>query len=62
MKRSLIALVLVASALVTAGAQQARRVTLVSQVRDAMAAKDFDRAQALIAERRAAEGATPEVV
>jgi thiol-disulfide isomerase/thioredoxin len=40
----------------------ARAVTLLSQVRDAIAAHDLARAQALVQARRAAEGNTPEVI
>lgn len=46
----------------TAQRQTARPVTLVSEVRAAIAAKDLARAESLVAERRQQAGNTPEVV
>jgi thiol-disulfide isomerase/thioredoxin len=54
-----LALALAASLLV---GQPARPVTLLSEVRDAIAAHDLTRAEGIVAKRRAEQGTTPEVI
>ncbi len=54
-----LALVLAAGLLV---GQPARPVTLLSEVREAIAAHDLTRAEGLVAKRRADQGTTPEVI
>jgi len=55
------ALALALAASLLAG-QAARPVTLLSEVREAIAAHDLTRAEALVAKRRADQGTTPEVI
>jgi hypothetical protein len=54
-----LALALVATLFV---GQAARPVTLLSEVREAIAAHDLARAESLVAKRRAEQGTTPEVI
>ena len=59
---SLCALLVLAAPVEVTTAQAARPVTLVSEVRAAIAAKDLPRAEALVSSRRAERGNTPEVL
>ena len=56
-----LAFALALGAALSAG-QTARPVTLVSEVRAALAAHDLSRAEVLVAERKAEEGTTPDVI
>lgn len=56
-----LAFALALAAALSAG-QTARPVTLVSQVRAALAAHDLSRAEALVAQRTAEQGTTPDVI
>ena len=51
-----------ALAAIVLAAQAARPVTLVSEVRAAIAAHDLAKAEALIVQRRAQQGTTSEVI
>ena len=65
---TLVAVTFVVAAALPGAAQQAppsppaRPVTLISQVRDAIAAHDLKRAEALVAARRAADGTSSEII
>jgi thiol-disulfide isomerase/thioredoxin len=60
--RQVAGLVLVALTASTVGAQTPRPVTLLSEVRAAIAAHDLTRAEALVSKQRSEKGNTPEVL
>jgi thiol-disulfide isomerase/thioredoxin len=60
--RQVAGLVLLALTAATVGAQTPRPVTLLSEVRAAIAAHDLARAEALVSKQRAEKGNTPEVL